>query len=66
VPNRRGHDCGAEGVTLSENRKLTELVAVRFAPADLEQLRREADRLGVTLQQFLRETSLRSVQAAAS
>jgi len=51
---------------LSENRKLTELVAVRFTPSDLEQLRREADRRGITLQQFLRETSLSSVQAAAS
>jgi predicted DNA binding CopG/RHH family protein len=53
-------------VTLSENRKLTELVAVRFTESDLDLLRREAARLGVSVQQYLRDTSLRTVQAAAS
>lgn len=49
----------------SETRQLTELVAVRFTPSDLVALRQEAERLGISVQQLLRETGLRMVRAAS-
>jgi hypothetical protein len=49
----------------SETRQLTELVAVRFTPDDLDVLRQEATRRGISVQQLLRDSSLRSVRAAS-
>ena len=69
-------DDGARGVIVarpksdnavkkSETRQLTELVAVRCAPGDLDVLRSEANRRGITVQQLLRDSSLGSVRAAS-
>lgn len=49
----------------SEARQLTALVAVRFAPDDLDELRLEADRRGLTLPALLRQTALTTVRAAS-
>ena len=47
----------------SETRQLTAQIAVRFTPADLDALRHEATRQGVTVQQLLRDSCLRSLPA---
>jgi predicted DNA binding CopG/RHH family protein len=49
----------------SETRQLTELVAVRFTPSDLDALRQEAACRGISVQQLMRDSSLRSVRAAS-
>jgi predicted DNA binding CopG/RHH family protein len=58
-----------EGVNMarpkSETRQMTALVAVRFAPDDLDELREEASRRGITVQQLLRDTTLNSLRAAS-
>jgi hypothetical protein len=46
----------------TETRRLTEQVGLRFTPDDLDVLRAEADRRGVTVQQMLREISLQMVR----
>jgi predicted DNA binding CopG/RHH family protein len=51
--------------TKSETRQLTEGVFVRFTPADLHALKLEADRRGISVQQLLRESTLRTVRAAS-
>ena len=51
--------------TKSETRQLTEGVFVRFTPTDLDVLKREAQRHGVSVQQLLRESTLRTVSAAS-
>ena len=50
----------------SEVRQKTEGVYVRFTPADMDALRLEAGRLGMSVPELLRDRSLRSVGAAAS
>jgi hypothetical protein len=49
----------------SEMRQLTELVAVRFAPSDLDALREEASRRKMSVPQLLREVTLGAVRAAS-
>jgi hypothetical protein len=49
----------------SETRQLTEGVFVRFKPADLDVLKVEADRRGMSVQELLRESTLRTVGAAS-
>lgn len=51
--------------TGTETRKMTELVAVRFAPDDLLELREEALRRGITVQQLLRDTTLSTLRTAS-
>lgn len=51
--------------TKSETRQLTEGVFVRFTPTDLDMLKREAQRCGVSVQQLLRESTLRTLSAAS-
>ncbi|WP_157576002.1 hypothetical protein [Mycobacterium sp. GA-2829] len=46
----------------TETRRLTEQVGLRFTPDDLDVLRAEADRRGMTVQQMLRELSLQMVR----
>jgi predicted DNA binding CopG/RHH family protein len=59
----------AEGVNVakpkSETRQLTALVAVRFSPSDLDEVREEASRRGITVPQLLRDITLNSVRAAS-
>jgi predicted DNA binding CopG/RHH family protein len=50
---------------MSETRQMTALVAVRFAEDDLNELRQEAARRGVSVQQLLRDTTLTTVRAAS-
>jgi hypothetical protein len=38
----------------SERRQLTAIVSVRFLPDELEELRREADRRGISVPELLR------------
>jgi hypothetical protein len=45
-------------VSLSESRRLTSKVLVRFTDDDLIRLQQEADRLDVSLPQLIREVSL--------
>jgi predicted DNA binding CopG/RHH family protein len=58
-----------EGVIMarakSETRQMTALVAVRFAPDDLDELREAASRRGVSVQQLLRDVTLNTVRAAS-
>jgi hypothetical protein len=49
----------------SETRQLTELVAVRFAPADLDALREEASRREMSVPQLLREVTLGTLRTAS-
>ena len=49
----------------SETRQLTEIVSVRFTPADMRELRQEADRRGVSVPQLLRESGLNQARAAS-
>lgn len=49
----------------SETRQLTELVAVRFSPDDLETLQSEASRRNISVQQLLREAALSGLSAAS-
>jgi predicted DNA binding CopG/RHH family protein len=49
----------------SETRQLTEVITVRFKPADADQLRQAASQRGISVQQLLRETGLSSVRAAS-
>jgi predicted DNA binding CopG/RHH family protein len=49
----------------SETRQLTALVAVRFSPSDLNEVREEASRRGITVPQLLRDITLNSVRAAS-
>jgi predicted DNA binding CopG/RHH family protein len=49
----------------SETRQLTALVAVRFSPSDLDEVREEATRRGITVPQLLRDITLNSVRAAS-
>jgi len=49
----------------SETRQLTEIVSVRFTPADMLELRREADRRGISVPQLLRESGLNRARAAS-
>jgi hypothetical protein len=49
----------------SETRLLTELVAVRFTPTDMEALRQEADRRGISVPELLRQSSLSQARAAS-
>jgi predicted DNA binding CopG/RHH family protein len=51
--------------TKSETRQKTALVAVRFAPDDLDELREEASRRGVSVQELLRDITLTTVRAAS-
>jgi predicted DNA binding CopG/RHH family protein len=54
-----------EGVNMSETRQMTALVAVRFAEDDLNELRQEAARRGISVQQLLRDTTLTSLRTAS-
>lgn len=49
----------------SETRQLTEGVFVRFSPADLDEIRREANRLNISVAQLLRDSVLRDVRPAS-
>ncbi|WP_431240931.1 hypothetical protein ACQ86B_28830 (plasmid) [Mycolicibacterium aichiense] len=49
----------------SETRQLTEGVFVRFSPADLDEIRREAGRLNVSVAQLVRDTMLGNVCPAS-
>lgn len=49
----------------SETRTLTQLVGVRFAIEDFEEVREAAERRGVSLPQLLRDACLDSVRAAS-
>ncbi|BBZ15078.1 plasmid mobilization protein [Mycobacterium branderi] len=49
----------------SETRRLTELIAVRFTPADKLELEQVAGQRGITVQQLLRESVLTSARAAS-
>ena len=53
-------------VSLSESRRLTGKVLVRFTEEDLVALQQEADRQGVSLPQLMRELSLRTLVSQAS
>jgi predicted HicB family RNase H-like nuclease len=53
-------------VSLSESRRLTGKVLVRFTEEDLVALQQEADRQGVSLPQLMRELSLRTLVPQAS
>lgn len=48
----------------TETRRLTEQVGLRFTADDLEVLREEAHRRGMTVQEMLREVSLQVVRAS--
>jgi hypothetical protein len=50
----------------SETRQLTAGVFVRFTPKDLDELKLEAKKRGMSVPELLRENSLRRVSAAAS
>jgi hypothetical protein len=54
---------GARG---TETRQLTAGVYVRFTPADLDALKDEAERRDISVQQLLREATLKDVRARAS
>jgi hypothetical protein len=67
---RHTHDQAArEGTQMarpkSETRQLTAGVYVRFTPAQLDQLRSEAESRSVSVQQLLRERSLGPARAAS-
>jgi predicted DNA binding CopG/RHH family protein len=49
----------------SETRQLTELVAVRLAPDDLNALRQEASRREISVPQLLRDVALGSLRTAS-
>jgi hypothetical protein len=49
----------------SESRQLTEFVGVRFATDDLDELRAEASRRGITVPRLLRDLSLNSLRQAS-
>jgi hypothetical protein len=49
----------------SENRLLTELVAVRFTPTDMDALRQEAERRSISVPELLRQSSLSQARAAS-
>jgi hypothetical protein len=49
----------------SETRQLTELVAVRFSPSDLDALREEASRRDISVPQLLREVTLGTLRTAS-
>ena len=49
----------------SETRRLTEIVSVRFSPADLDALRLAAMERNLTVPQLLRDVTLDSVRAAS-
>lgn len=49
----------------SETRQLTELVAVRLSPSDLDALRQEASRREVSVPQLLREVTLGMLRTAS-
>jgi hypothetical protein len=51
--------------TKSETRQLTELVAVRFSPSDLDALREEASRREMSVPQLLREVTLGTLRTAS-
>jgi predicted HicB family RNase H-like nuclease len=55
-----------ETLSVSESRKLTGKVLVRFTEEDLSALQQEADRQGVSLPHLMRELSLRTLLAQAS
>lgn len=52
-------------MSFSESRNLTKLVGVRLTPEDLDLLRGEAERQNMTVAEFLRENTLRSVRTAS-
>ena len=49
----------------TETRQLTEQVKVRFKAADLDTLRKEAARRGITVPELLRDSGLRSCSRRA-
>ena len=49
----------------SESRQLTAFVGVRFATDDLDELRAEATRRGVTVPRLLRDITLSSLRKAS-
>jgi hypothetical protein len=49
----------------SEARQLTEIVSVRFTPADMVELRQVASRRGVSVPQLLRESGLNRASGAS-
>jgi hypothetical protein len=49
----------------SENRQLTEIVSVRFTPSDMDEVRHEASKHGMTVPQLLRERALNRAPAAS-
>jgi hypothetical protein len=49
----------------SENRQLTETVCVRFTPSDMDEVRHEASKRGMTVPQLLRESALNRAPAAS-
>ena len=51
--------------TKSETRQLTEGVFVRFTPADMDTVKQEADRRGISVQQLLRESALSTLRTAS-
>lgn len=52
------------GKSRSKSRQLSAQINVRFMPDDLRDLREEANRQGISVQQLLRDSCLRSLQAA--
>lgn len=49
----------------SESRQLTEFVGVRFATDDLDEVRAEALRRGITVPTLLRECTMNTLRAAS-
>lgn len=49
----------------SENRQLTEIVSVRFTPSDLDEVRHQANKHGMSVPQLLREKALNRAPAAS-
>lgn len=49
----------------SESRQLTEFVGVRLTTDDLDELREEASRQGVTVPRLLRDITLNTLRAAS-
>ncbi|MCP9276504.1 hypothetical protein [Mycolicibacterium arenosum] len=50
---------------MSETRRLSELVAVRFLPDDLETIQQEAERRRVSVPRLLRDLAMSNLTAAS-
>jgi hypothetical protein len=70
MEQRQQRWCTSRGVGMakgqrSESRQLTEFVGVRLTTDDLDELREEASRQGVTVPRLLRDITLNTLRAAS-